>query len=105
MNKTKIITYALANALWTVLYIILVGTLFNSAPAIFGRGDDTVFIPIIMLLLFVLSASITGGLILGRPILWYLDGKKKDALILLGYTLGIFFIVTILMVVVMYINK
>jgi hypothetical protein len=105
MKKTKIITYALANALWTALYIILVGTFFYSAPAIFGRGGDTVMIPIIMLLLFVLSASITGGLILGRPILWYLDGRKKDAITLLGFTLAIFFIVTILMVVVMYINK
>lgn len=49
---------------------------------------DTVLVPILMLLVF--SASVTGGLIFGRPVLWYLDGKKKETFSLLITTLLIF---------------
>jgi len=96
MNKP--ITYALANALLTVLYIIAVALFMYNGEKIFGHAD-TAFIPIVMLLLFVLSATITGSLMFGRPILWYLDGKKKEALILLGHTIGIFSAVTIIMLI------
>ncbi len=34
MTKPKILTYALGNALWTVLYIILIGTFFYSAQIV-----------------------------------------------------------------------
>ena len=49
-----------------------------------------------MLMLFVFSAAVTGSLIFGQPVLWYLDGKKKDALTLLTYTLAVFFILTVI---------
>ncbi|MCR4274819.1 MAG: hypothetical protein NUW02_02090 [Candidatus Campbellbacteria bacterium] len=55
------------------------------------QGIDNVAgfaLPIFMLLLFVVSASITGGLVLGKPILLYLDGMKREAFILFCATLG-----------------
>ncbi len=103
-NQTSIIKYALANALWTALYVILIVTFMNSAPAIFGHGQS-VLIPIVMLLLFVFSAALCGALFLGRPILWYLDGKKKEAVTLFAYTLVVFLVVTVLMLLVLYILK
>lgn len=82
--------FAALNALGTALYIACISLLMFNAEQIFGGEgpDETVLIPIAMLLLFVLSASITGSLVLGRPILWYMDGKKKEAVSLLMATLG-----------------
>jgi len=91
--KTSIFKYAALNALGTVAYIALVATFFANANSLFGdKAEGTVLIPMAMLLLFVVSASITGSLVLGRPILWYLDGKKKDAVALLMATIGCLFI-------------
>ncbi len=92
--RNTILKFAGLNALGTALYITIVGSLFFYAPQLFGGTKDTVLIPIAMLLLFVLSASTTGLLVLGRPILWYLDGKKKEAISLLITTLGFLFLFT-----------
>jgi hypothetical protein len=104
MNKKDIIKYALANALWTALYIILIAIFFNNAQAMFGNGK-TILIPIVMLLLFVFSATLCGALVLGRPILWYLDGKKKEAITLFIYTTVVLLVVTVLMMIVLYTLK
>jgi hypothetical protein len=95
--KKIIIKTALLNACATVLYISIVVSLIFYAPKIFGSDKaDTVFIPIAMLCLFVFSAGLTGFLMFGRPILWYLDGKKEEALSLLAYTFSIFLVITIM---------
>jgi hypothetical protein len=96
MNKA-ILKIAGLNALGTALYIGLVASLLFYAQNIFGENkEDIVLIPIAMLLLFVVSASITGSLVLGRPILWYLDGQKKEAVSLLIATIGFLFAFTVL---------
>lgn len=95
MNK-PLLKVAALNALGTVLYITLVSTLMFNAEHIFGNGkEDIVLIPIAMLLLFVLSASIISSLVLGRPILWYLEGKKNEAVSLFIATLGFLFLAMI----------
>lgn len=94
--KSAILKYAGLHALGTALYVVLVASFLSYTPVIFGaEKEDTFLIPIAMLLLLVLSASITGSLVLGRPILWYLDGKKKDAVSLLVATLGFLFLLTV----------
>lgn len=98
-----IIKHALANSLLTVLYVILAGTFLFNAQYIFGDIEPSVFIPISMLLLFVFSAALCGALVLGRPLLWYLDGKKREAVSLFGYTLLFFLIAGIVVFGVMYI--
>jgi hypothetical protein len=91
----NIIKTALANSLATTAYVSGVASfLFYAGQAKLGR-NNIVLIPIIMLLLLVLSASICGFLIFGRPILLYFDGKKKQALSLLGYTLGFLFLIVL----------
>ena len=92
-----IIKIALLNAALTTLYITAIATFLFYAPTFFGpERSDTVLVPIVMLSLFVFSAAITGALIFGRPALWYIDGKKKEAVSLLAHTLGIFFIITLI---------
>ncbi len=85
------------HALLTAAYIACVSALMFYGFRLFGTNtEDTIFAPIAMLLLFVTSAAITGSLVLGRPILWYLDGKKKEAVLLLGATLAALFCLTVL---------
>ncbi len=91
----KIIKNALINAIGTTLYIILVVSFIFSLQAFSHEPEDNIIIPIAMLLLFVFSAALTGFLVFGRPVMWYLDGKKKEAVSLIGYTLAILLIMVI----------
>ena len=88
MDK-KIIKHAFLLALGEGVYIILVALLMFGIQKLFGAKPDPVIIaPIAFLLLFVISAAISGALILGRPVMLYLDGQKKDALQLFGFILA-----------------
>jgi len=68
-------------------YIVLVAWIMNLAPILFGRISG-IWGPVAFLLLFVLSAAITGALVLGKPILLYLEGAKQEAVKLFIYTIG-----------------
>lgn len=92
----KILKYSLFNGIGTSLYVILVASLLYSLSNGFLGENNTIFIPIAILMLFVFSAAFTGSLVFGRPIIWYLDGKKREALSLLVYTLCVFFFITLL---------
>lgn len=87
--NSPILRLAALHAAGTVAYVTLVATFLYHAAELFGDGPDrSVLIPIAMLLLFVVSATITGSLVLGRPVLWYIDGKKKEAVTLFIATVG-----------------
>lgn len=103
MNK-DIIKYALINAGATTAYILFVVFLLFTGEGLFGsvEPEDNFLIPVIMLMLFVVSATITASTVLGRSVLWYLDGRKKEALMLLAYTLSflviiLFFIILVIL--------
>lgn len=91
--------FALIDSLATAAYVAFVGVFLYYAPQIF-TSIDTILTPILMLLLLVFSASVTGSLIFGRPVLWYLDGKKSEALRLLIYTLAYLFVTTVVVLLV-----
>jgi hypothetical protein len=94
--------HALLNAVATAFYVVIISSFLFYASHTFGRAP-TVLIPIAMLLLLVLSAALTGALVLGRPILWYMDGKKKAAVSLLAATLGILLLITLAALALLYI--
>lgn len=83
----KLIQRSLLNALGTIAYVGVVATLMQAGEKIFGDANQTTG-PIAFLTLFVLSAGVTGGLVLGKPLLMYLDNEKTDAVKLFIYTLG-----------------
>jgi hypothetical protein len=91
----KIIKRAFIDALGTTAFIILV-VLFIFSLQVLSSKEDIIIIPIAMLLLFVTSAAITGFLVFGKPIMLYIDGKKTEAISLLNYTIGILFLITII---------
>ncbi len=75
MSKLKIALYSFLHAAGVIAYITMLALLFSVwAP------DRRPFIgPLVMLTTFVISATVTGGLVLARPITLYLDKQKKDA--------------------------
>jgi hypothetical protein len=106
LKKTKkegFVLRSLINALGTLLYIFAVAWLMTSGEVIFGKVSGFLA-PFFILLLFVVSASITGLLVLGKPILLYLDGFKKEAVRFLTCTLGwlILFVFIIVFVMVIF---
>ena len=90
----KIMRKAFVNSLLTSLYIVAVG-LFLYYGTLMKFGRNSFIAPISLLFLFVFSAALTSFLILGKPAQMYIDGKKKEALSLISYTLGFFFAFTL----------
>ena len=72
----------------TFVYVALVVTLISNGSKLFGEKDDDLLIPIFMLLLFLISATVTSLLILGKPVMMYQAGDKKGAFTFLFATLG-----------------
>jgi len=96
--KNLIIKNAFMNAVMTIGYIVIVSLFLFYVPKSFdSAGDNVILIPILMLSLLVFSVAIVGVSIFGRPIIWYLDGKRTEAVHLLAYTLGIFFVIAVLL--------
>ena len=93
MNTKKPALHSLGHAVLVLAYISGVAALVFNGERLFGNGKN-ILIPIGMLLLFVCSATITGTLVLGRPILLYIDGAKSEALRFFAYTLGWIFLIT-----------
>jgi hypothetical protein len=87
MTKSKIALWALADSLGTVVYTAIVATIMQNGNAVFGKMN-TLWGPIAFLMLFVLSATVAGSLVLGRPVLLYFEGKKKEAVLLFIFTVG-----------------
>lgn len=92
---SKIKKEAIKNASLTSLYIVAVALFMNWGSSVKIGRVNTFLAPISLLMLFVLSAAITSFLIFGKPAQLYADGKKKEALSLLSYTLGAFSIITL----------
>ncbi len=85
--KNKSILRSLGHAILVFVYVSGVAGIMTHLEKP-GVPDKSIWIPIMMLLLFVLSAAVVGVLILGRPILLYLEGAKRAAFKFFGYTLG-----------------
>lgn len=87
MEKSKILFWSLIDSLATFIYILGVAWLMFNGEKIFGQAEHKSFLmPAALLLLFVLSATIVGALVLGRPLYLYFSGLKKEAVQMLIYT-------------------
>lgn len=85
---------ATINSIGTAIYIAIVAILMTNAEHLFGAATG-VLGGVAILLLFTLSALIVGTLILGKPLMMYLDGNKKESVKLLLLTVLILAIITI----------
>jgi hypothetical protein len=103
MPPQKMILKSLLHALAVAVYIILVSLLMNNANRIFGAMDNF-WGPVALLLLFTVSAAVTGLLVMGRPAYLFLNGQKKEGLQFLFYTLGWLVILTVIVFVIILFN-
>jgi len=83
----KILLSSLRNALATAAYVVIVSFIIINGDKIFGTMK-TILGPIAFLLLFVVSAAITGFLVLGQPVMMYVENKKSEAIMLFIYTVA-----------------
>ncbi|MFA6447636.1 MAG: hypothetical protein WCW31_05295 [Patescibacteria group bacterium] len=96
--RNKNILYSFLSSLGVLIYVSGVAWFLSNGEKIFGKSQS-MGMPVAFLLVFVLSAAITGSLVFGYPVWQYLDGKKKEALKALGWNLGFLAIFTILALV------
>lgn len=86
VNMKNLILRSFLNALGVSAYVAVVATVMQNGEKIFGKFNQIIG-PIAFLMLFVLSAGITGGLVVGKPLLLYFDNRKSEAVRLFIYTL------------------
>lgn len=86
--KNKLAISSLRNIAFVIIYVFLVAQLLNNGELLFGNIDNSFIGPFAMLLLFVASAAIVGGLVFGQAVLLFLDGKRKDSIKSAIYSVG-----------------
>lgn len=91
MKNLTLVKWGAANAFGVLFYVFLLATFFNNANSWFGKTDQQIVTPVAALMLFIFSALVTGGLVLGKPLMLYIDGYKKEGVKLLFFTgVGLF---------------
>lgn len=95
MKDSKLVLNGFLQAAGVALYIVVVSWIMNNGQKIFGKMDNVIG-PVAFLLLFVLSAAITGGLTLGRSGMLYLGNHKTEAIKLFVFTVGWLFVFTLI---------
>ena len=100
MKKSDYFVKSLVNAAAVFIYVSAVAWLGFNNQRIFGQPTNFLT-PLFVLLLFVISASITGLLVLGKPIHLYLNNLKKEALTLLFVTLAWLVLFLIVVVIIL----
>jgi hypothetical protein len=87
------------NALFAIAYIMILITCMFLAPTVVGAQKDSIFIPMGMLSLLVLSVALMAYLFFYQPVLMLIEGQKQKAVKLFLQTVGIFAIGTGLVLV------
>jgi len=89
------------NALLAVLYIAtLVTAVFYGSNLLEGVLEESIFLPMGFLAIFVLSAALMGYLFLYEPIIMILDGERQEGVRLFLQTVGVFAVATALLIII-----
>lgn len=94
MKKHPLAITTFRNTVGAIAYIFLVSQIMNSSELLFGNSANSYLGPFAILLLFVLSATVVGGLLFGQAIYLFFDNKKKDSIQSAIYSIGWFFAIT-----------
>lgn len=90
MTKNPII-----NALCASAYIILGVTVMTFVTQPLRNKPDTFFAPVVILSLLTLSVAVMAYLFFYQPLMLFIEGKKKNAVDLFIKTVGIFAVITV----------
>ena len=92
--------YGLIQAAEVFVYCLGIGLFMSQGEKIFQKFNY-VLAPVLMLVLFSVSALICGLLVFYRPYKFFLDGKKKEAVdIVLATTAWLFFFMLVILLLV-----
>ena len=97
MSKNPII-----NALSASGYIILIVSVINFISHVQKNKPDTAFAPVVFLSLLTLSVAMMGYLFFYQPLQLFIQGKKKEGVNLFVQTLGVFGIITVVALVLLF---
>lgn len=78
--KYTIKKVALFQAVGLMTYIFLIAIFINFVPTKFDNSVSPLLGISLFLSLFVISALISGSIILGYPLVLFFDGKKREAI-------------------------
>jgi len=98
MKTMNVYLRSFLHALTTAIYVFLVAWLMSSGEKFFGN-TPAIFAATSVLLLFTVSAAITGYLIAGKAILMYWDGLKKEAIKMFYLTISWLVLLAVLILV------
>lgn len=87
-----------------VTYILLVSVFLNNVEKIFNQISAQYMAPIIMLLLFIISAVISASLVLGKSGVLFWEKKYREAFTLLAWTIGWGIFYFLLLLTILYIS-
>jgi len=97
MSKNPII-----NALSALAYIILVVAVMTFVTQPLKNKPDTFFAPITFLSVLTLSVAVMAFLFFYQPLQFFIEGRKKEALNLFVKTVGIFAVLTAVVLVLLF---
>lgn len=84
----------LINALSASAYIILIVSIMTFVTQPLKNKPDTFFTPITFLSVLTLSVAVMAYLFFYQPLQLFIDGRKKEAVNLFVKTVGIFAVIT-----------
>ncbi|MBT3271248.1 hypothetical protein HN371_29185 [Candidatus Poribacteria bacterium] len=93
MRHRDLARHAFIHAAIASIYIGLVGLLFYSGQDVLKTRNGPLAVTA-YLLLVVLSAAFIGVAVFGKAAMWYVDGRRSDAVSLALYTVGFLSLIT-----------
>ena len=88
------------NALIAGVYIVIIVMLITFGPTFVRAKPDTIFAPMAMLSLLVLSVAFMGYVFFFQPVFMYLEGLKREAVELFTKTILTFALITAIVVLI-----
>ncbi len=97
MTKNPVI-----NALCASAYIILVVSVMTFVTQPLRNKPDTFFAPVTVLFVLTLSVAVMAFLFFYQPLQLFIEGKKKAAVDLFVKTIGIFAVITTVVLILLF---
>jgi len=104
MTKPRLILQSFFNSLGVFVYVSGIAALITNGEKLFGK-INSIWGPILFLMLFVVSALITATLVFARPIYLYFSERKQEGIRLFFYTGGWLTMITITVLLIIAASK
>lgn len=99
MPTKKLVLVSFIHAVCLAVYVAGISFVLNNGETIFGRTKFSFLAPFSFLMLFVFSAAVCGALVLGRPVMLFIENKKSESVKMFFYTIGWILLVMVLITI------